>query len=166
MLLSNAQSCPTLCNPMVCSMPGLPVPHHLLKFALVHVHCSGDAIQTLHSLMSCALNISQHQGLSPWVGCLHRWQKYWSFSFSISPSNEYSGMIYLRIDLFYLFAVQGTLVNLFYNHSSKVSTLWLSAFFAVQLSQPQVTTGKIIALTIWTFVGRVMSLLFNMLSRL
>ena len=95
-----------------------------------------------------------------------RWPKYWSFSFSISPSNEYSGLISLRIDWFDLLAVQGTLKSLLQHHSSKASILRHSAFFMVQLSHPYMTTGKTIALTRWTFVGKIMSLLFNMLSRL
>ena len=95
-----------------------------------------------------------------------RWPKYWTFSFSISASNEYSGLISFRTDRFDLFAVQETLNSLLQHHSSKVSTLRCSVFFMVQLSYPYVTTGKTIALTRWTFVGKVMSLLFNMLSRL
>ena len=95
-----------------------------------------------------------------------RWPKYWSFRFSVSPSNEYSALISFRTDWFDLFAVQGTLKNLLQHHSSKASIIWCSAFFMVQLSHPYVTTGKTIALTRWTFVGKVMFLLFNMLSRL
>ena len=95
-----------------------------------------------------------------------RWPKYWSSSFSISPSNEYSGLISLRIHWLDLFAVQGTLKSLLQHHSSKASILWCSAFFIVQLSHPYMTTGKTVALTRQTFVGKVMSLLFNMLSRL
>ena len=95
-----------------------------------------------------------------------RWPKYWSFSFSISPSNEYSGLISFRMDWLDLLAVQGALKNLLQHHSSKASILQRSAFFIVQLSHPYITTGKTIALTRWTFVGKVMSLLFNMLSRL
>ena len=95
-----------------------------------------------------------------------RWPKYWSFSFSISPSNEYSGLISSRIDWFDLLAVQGTLNSLLQYHSSKASIFWHSAFFIVWLSRPYMTTGKTIALTRWTFVGKVLSLLFNMLSRL
>ena len=95
-----------------------------------------------------------------------RWSKYWSFSFSISPSNEYSGLISFRIDWFHLLAVQGTLKSLLQHHSSKASILQCSTFFVVQLSHPYMTTGKTIALTRQTFVGKVMSLLFNMLSRL
>ena len=95
-----------------------------------------------------------------------RWPKYWSFSFSISPSNEHSGLISFRIDWFDLLAVQGTLKSFLQHHSSKESILWCSAFFIVQFSHSYMTTGKTIALTRWTFVGKVMSLLFNMLSRL
>ena len=95
-----------------------------------------------------------------------RWPKHWSFSFSISPSNDYSGLIYFRIDWLDLLAVQGTLKSLLQHHSSKVSILRCSAFFTVQLSHPYMTTGKPIALTRRTFVGKVMSLLLNMLSRL
>ena len=94
-----------------------------------------------------------------------RWPEYWSFSFSISPSNEYSGLISFRIDKFDLLEVQGTHKSL-QHHSSKASILWYLAFFIIQLSHPYMTTGKTIALTSWTLVGKVMSLLFNMLSRL
>ena len=96
----------------------------------------------------------------------NRWPKYWSFSFNISPSNEYSGLIYFRMDWLDLLAVQGTLKSLLQHHSSKASILRCSAFFTVQLSHPYMTTGKTIALTRRTFVGKVMSLLFNMSSRL
>ena len=95
-----------------------------------------------------------------------RWLKYWSFSFNISPSNEYSGLISFRMDWLDLLAVQGTLKSFLQHYSSKASVLQCSAFFIVQLSHPYVTTGKIVALTRWTFVGKVMSLLFNTLSRL
>ena len=95
-----------------------------------------------------------------------RWPKYWSFSFSISPSNEYSGLISFRMGWLDLLAVQGTLKSFLQHHSSKTSILQHSAFFMVQLSHPYMTTGKTVALTRWTFVGKVMSLLFNMLSRL
>ena len=95
-----------------------------------------------------------------------RWPKYWSFSFSISPSNEHLGLISFRMDWLDLLAVQGTLKSLFQHHSSKASILWHSAFFIVQLSHPYMTTGNTIALIRWTFVGKVMSLLFNMLSSL
>ena len=95
-----------------------------------------------------------------------RWPKYWSFSFNIIPSNEHPGLISFRMDWLDLLAVQGTLKSLLQHHSSKASILWCSAFLIVQLSHPHMTTGKTIALTRWTFVGKVMSLLFNMLSRL
>ena len=95
-----------------------------------------------------------------------RWPKYWSFSFNINPSNEYSGLISFRMDWLNLLAVQGTLKSLLQHHSSKTSILQCSAFFIVQLTHPYMATGKTIALTRWTFVGKVMSLLFNMLSRL
>ena len=94
------------------------------------------------------------------------WPQYWSFSFSISPSNEYSGLISLRMDWLDFFTFQGTLKSLLQHHSSKASIFWHSAFFIIQLSHPYMTTGKTIALTRWNFVGRVMSLLFNMLSML
>ena len=94
-----------------------------------------------------------------------RWPKFWSFSFSISPSNEHPGLISFRMDWLDIFAVQGTLRSLLQHHSSKASVLWCSAFFIIQLSQPYMTTGKTIALTIWRFAGKVMSLLFNTLSR-
>ena len=97
---------------------------------------------------------------------LIRWPKYWSFSFSISPSNEYSELIAFRMDWLDLFAVQGSLKSLHQHHSSKASILWCPAFFIVQLSHPYMATGKTIALTRWTIVGKVMSLLFNMLYRL
>ena len=103
----------------------------------------------------------------PNESALHiRWPQYWSFSFSISPSNEYPGLISFRMDWLNLFAVQGTLKSLLQHHNSKASVLQRSAFFTVQLSHPYMTTGKTITLTRWTFVGKVMSLLFNMLSRL
>ena len=95
-----------------------------------------------------------------------RWPKYWSFSFNLSPSNEYPGLISFRMDWLDLLAVQGTLKSLLQHHNSKASVLWCSAFFIVQLSHPYMTTGNTIALTRWTFVGKVMSLLFNMLSSL
>ena len=95
-----------------------------------------------------------------------RWPQYWSFSFNISPSNEHPGLISFRMDLLDLLAVQGTLKSLLQHHSSKASILWYSAYFMVQLSHPYMTTGKIVPLTRWTFVGKVISLLFNMLCRL
>ena len=154
---------------MNCSMPRLPVHHQLLEFTQTYVHWVSDAIQPSHPLLTPsppAFNLSQHQGLFQWVSSLHRWPKYWSFSFSISPSNEYSGLISFRIDWFDLLAVQGTLKSFLQHHSSKASILLCSAFFIVQLSHPYMTTERNVALTRWTFVGKVMSLLFKMLSRL
>ena len=109
---------------------------------------------------------SQHQNLSQWVHASHEVAKYWSFSFSIIPSKEIPGLISFRMDWLDLLAVQGTLKSLLQHHSSKASVLWCSAFFTVQLSHPCMTTRKTIALTKRTLVGKVMSLLFNMLSRL
>ena len=149
--------------------PGPPVHHQLQEFTQTHVHWVDDDIQPSHPLSSLsppALNLSQHQGLFQWVSSLHRWPKYWSFSFSISPSNEYSRLISFRMDWLDLLAVQGTLKSLLQHHSSKASILWCLAFFIVQLSHPYTTTGKSIALTIKTFVSKVMSLLFNRISRL
>ena len=112
---SVTQSCPTLCDPTACSTSGFSVHHQLPDLAQTHVHCIGDAIQPSHPLSSPstpAFNLSQHQGLFQWVSSLHQWPKYWSFSFSISPSNEYSGLISWRIDWFDLLAVQVTLKSL------------------------------------------------------
>ena len=160
--------CPTLCNPMNCSMPGLPVHHQLLETTQTHVHWVGDAIQTSHPLLSPspALNLSQHQGLFQCVSSPHQGPEYWSFSFNISPSNEYPGLISFRMDWLDILAVQETLKSLLQNHSSKALILLHSAFFIVQLSHPYTTTGKTIALTRRIFVGKVMSLFFNMLFRL
>ena len=154
---------------MDCSSPGLPVYHRLPELTQTHVHWVGDAIQPSHPLLSPfppAFNLSQHQGLFKWVSSLHQVAKVLEFSFSISPCNEYSGLISFRIDWFNLLAVQGTLKSLLQHHSSKASILRHSALFIVQLSHPYMTTGKTITLTRWSFVGIVMSLLLNMLSRL
>ena len=144
---------------------GLPVHHQLPEFTQNHVHRVGDATQPSYPLLAPSLpafNLSQHQGLFN-ESVLHiRWPKYRSFSFSISPSNEYSGLISFGNDWFDLLAVQGTLKSLLQCHSSKASILWHSAFVIVQLSHPYMTTGKTIALTRWTFVGKVMFLLLNM----
>ena len=150
-------------------MPGFPVHHQLLKLAQTHVHWVSDTIQPSHPLLSPsppAFNFSQLQGLFHWVSSSHQVAKYWSFSFSISPSNEYSGLISFRIDWLDLLVVQGTLKSLLQHHSSKASLLQHSAFFVVQLWPPYMTTGKTIALNRWTIVGKVLSLLFDMLSRL
>ena len=140
----------------------------LCPFIQTHVHWVSDAIQPSHPLSSPsppAFNLSQHQGLFEWVDSLREVAKGLDISFSISHSNEHSGLISFRIDWSDLLAVQGTLKSLLQHHSSKASILWHSAFFMVQLSHPYMTTGKTIALTIQTFVGKVRSLLFNMLSR-
>ena len=147
----------------------IPCPSPTPRVTQTHVHQVSDAIQPFHPLLSPsppAFSLSHNQGLFNVSVLRIRWTKYWSFSFSIGPSNEYSGLISFRIDWFDLLEVQGTLKSLLQHHSSKASTLWCSAFFIVQLSHPYMTTGKTIALTRWTFVGKVMSLLFNMLSRL
>ena len=153
---------------MGCSMPGFPVHHQLPKLTQTHVHRVGDAIQPsplLSSFSPPAFNLSQHQGLLSESVLRIRWPKN-GFSFSISPSNEYSGMISSRMDWLDLLAVQGTLKSLLQCHSSEASILRCSAFFIVQLSHPYMTIGKTIVLTRWTFFGKIMSLLFNMLSRL
>ena len=156
---------------MECSTPGPPVIHQLPEFTQTHVHWVGDAIQPSHPLSSLSLspptfNNSQHQGLFKWVSSSHKVANYWSFSFSISPSKEHPGLTSFRMDWLDLRAVQGTLKSLLQHHSSKASILWCSAFFIVQLSHPYMTTRKTIALNRWTFVDKVMSLLFNTLSRL
>ena len=152
---SVAQSCPTLCDPMNCSMPSLPVHHQLPEFTETHVIKS---VMPSSHLILCrplllpsiipSIRVFSNESILP-----IRWPKYWSFSFSISPSNEYSGLISFQMDWLDLFAVQGTLRSLLQHHSSKASILRCSAFFIVQLSHPYVTTGKTIALARWTFVG-------------
>ena len=138
-------SCVWLCDPMDCSMPGFPVLHHLLELVQTHVGWVNDAIQPSYPLSSPSpptFNLSQHQGLSNESALHIRWPKYWSFSFSIRPSNEYSGLISFRIDWFDLLTVQRTLKSLLQNHNLKASVLWGSAFFIVQLSHPYMTTEK------------------------
>ena len=159
---------PTLYNPMDCSMPGFPVHHQLPEFTQTHVHWVGDAIQPPHPLSSLSpptCNISQHQGLFKWVSSSHQVAKVLELA-SASASNEHSGLSSFRMDWLHLLAVQGTLKSLLQHHSSRVSILRASAFFIVQLSHPYMTTGKIIALTRGTFVGKIIFLLFHMLSRL
>ena len=152
-----------------CSTPGFPVLHYPSQFAQIHVHWDGDAIQPSHPLSSPlvlpSIFPSTRVFSSESALCI-RWPKYWSFSFNIIPSKEIAGLISFRMDWLDLLAVQGALKSLLQHHSSKASILWCSAFFTVQLSHPYMITGKIIALTRRTFVGKVMSLLFNMLSRL
>ena len=147
------------------STPGFPVRHQLPELAQTHVHSFGDAIQPSRPLSSPfpAFSLAQHQGLYHELVLHIRWPKYWSFSFSISSSSEYTGWISLRIDWLDLLAVQGTPKNLLQHHSSKASILWHSAFFMVQFSHPYMTIGKTIALTRWTVAGKVIPLLFNML---
>ena len=159
---SVAQSCLTLCDPMDCSTPGFPVHHQLLELA---------QSPSNHLILCCPLLLLPSifpsiRVFSNELVICSRWLKYWSFSFSISPSNEYSELISFSMDWFDLPTVQGTLKSLLQHHSSKASILQCSAFFIVQLLHPYMTTGKIIALTRWIFVGKVMSLLSNMLSRL
>ena len=142
---SVAQLCPTLCDPMDCSTPGFPVHHQLPELAQTQVHRVSDTIQPSHPLSSPfppAFHLSQHQGLSNESVLRVTWPKYWSFSFSISPANEYSELISFRIDWFDLLAVQRTLKSLLQHHSSKSSILRQWAFFIVQLSHPYMTTGK------------------------
>ena len=152
---------------MDCSMPGFPVLHHLPEFVWIHVHW---VVMPSNHLVLCQLLIllplifPSIRVFSNESALCIRWPKYWSFSFCISPSNEYSRLISFRIDWFDLLAVQGTLKSLLQHHSLK-AVLRCSACFLVQLSHPHMTTGKTIALTIWTFAVKVMCLLFNMLSR-
>ena len=148
-------------TPIDCSMPGFPVLHCLPEFAQTPVHWVGDDIQPFLPSVFPSIRVFSNQSV-----LRIRWPRYWSFSFGNSHSNEYSGLISFRMDWFDLLAIQGTLKSLLQHHSSKASILWCSAFFIVQLSHPYMTTGKTIALTRWTFVSKVMSLLFNMLSRL
>ena len=166
---SVSQSCLTLCNPMDCAhQASLSITNsrNLLKLMSIE-----SVMPSNHLILCCPLLLllsifpSIRVFSNESVLCI-RWPKYWSFSFSISPSNEYSGLISFRMDWLDLLAVQGTLKSLLQHHSSKASIVWRSAFFIVQLSHPYMTIGKIIALTRQTFVGKVMFLLFNMLSRL
>ena len=152
------QSCPTLCDSVDCSTSGFPLLHHLLELAQTHVHWVSDATQPSDpwSPSSPVLNIPQHQIFLPLS---------WLFtSGGIRLSKEYSGLIYFRIDWFNLLAVQGTLKSLLHHHSSNTSILWHSAFLMVWLSHSYMTTGKIIALTMWAFVSKVMCLVLKMLS--
>ena len=159
-------------RPMICSTPGLPVDHQFPKFAQTHVHRFGDAIQPSHPLsfpspppipppIPPSIRVFSNESTL----CM-RWPQYWSVRFSISPSSEHVGLTSFRMHWLDLLAVQGTLKSLPQHHSSKASVLWCSAFFTVQLSYPYMTTGKTIALIRWTFVCKVISLLFSMLSRL
>ena len=180
-----AQSCPTLSNPMDYSLPGSSI-HGIFQARVLECQASLSITnsQSLLKLMSIKLVMPSNHlilcrpllllpSIFPSIrvfsseSVLHiRWPRCWSFSFSISPSNEYPGLISFRMDWFDFLAVQGTLKSILQHHSSKGSILWCSAFCKVQLSHPYMTNEKSIALTIWSFVGKVMSLLFNMLSSL
>ena len=166
---SVTQSFSALCSPIDCSTPGFPVHHQLLELMQTHIHWVGDAIQ--HLILCCPLLLppsvfpSIRIFSNKLVLCI-RWSKYWSFSFIISPSNEYSGLISSRMDWLDLLAVQGTLKSLLQHRSSNASIFWHSAFFIIPLSHPYMTTGKTITWTGQTFVSKVMSLPFTMLSRL
>ena len=166
---SVTQSCPTLCDLMDCSTPGFPVHYQLSELTQTHIHQVGDAMQPSHPLLSpppLAFNLSQHQGLFKWVSSSHQVAKVLEFQLQHQCFQSIFRTDSFRIDWIDLLAVQGTLKSLLHHHSSKASILLHSAFFTVQLSHPYITTGKTIALTRWTFVGKVMSLFFNMLSRL
>ena len=167
---SVAQSCPTLCDPMNRSTPGLPVHHqtpwNLFKLMPIKSVMPSSHLILCHPLLLLPPIPPSIRIFSNESTLRRRWPKYWSFSVSISPSNEHPGLISFRMDWLDLPAVQGTLKSLLQHHSSKASIFWHSAFFTVQLSHSFMTTGKTIALTRRTFVGKVMSLLFNMLSRL
>ena len=169
---SVTQSSLTLCDPMNCSTPGYPVHQESSNSQSLFKLMSIESVMPSNHLILWCLLLLQ-PSVFPTIrifsdeSVLHtRWPKYWSFSFSISPSNEYSGLISFRMDWLDLLAVQGTLKSLLQHHSSKASILWCSAFFIVQLSHPYMTTGKAVALTRQTFAVKVMSLLSNMLSRL
>ena len=166
---SVAQLCLTRYDPMNCSTPGFPVLHYLLETAQTPVHQVSDASNHLILCRPILLLPSVFPSIrvSSSESALHiRWPKYWSFSFNISPSNEHPGLISFRMDWLDLLAVQGSLKSLLQHHSSKASTLQHSAFFIVQLSHTYMTNGKTVALIRQSFVGKVTSLLFNMLSRL
>ena len=168
-LSSVTQSYPTLCHPMDCSRPDFPVDitnsQSLLKLMSIESVMPSNHLILCRPLLPPSIFPSIRVFSNESVLCI-RWPKNCSFSFKTSPSNEYSGLISFRMDWLDLLAVQGTLKSLLQYHSSKTSILWHSAFFIVQLSHPYRTTGKNKALTRWTLVGKVMSLLFNMLSRL
>ena len=145
---------------MDCSMPGISVHHQLSELAQTHIHRVCDAIQPSHPLSSLLLLLSIFHSMRVFSRelVLHiRWPKYWSFSFSISPSNEYSGQISFRMDWLDLLAVQGTLKSILQHHSSKASIHQCSAVLIVQLSHPYMASGKTIAWTRWIFVGKVIS---------
>ena len=163
---SVSKSCPTLCDPMDCRMPGSSISQSLLKFMSIESMILSNHPILSHPLLLLASALPSIRVFSNESAVHLRWPKYWSFSFSISPSNEHSRLISFRMDWFDLLAVQGTLKSLLQHHSWKAPILWHPAFFLDQLSHPYTTTGKAIALAIQTFVGKVMSLLLNMRSNL
>ena len=150
---------------MDCCTPGFPFLHHFPELAQTYVHWINDAIKSSCSLLLLPSIFPNIRVFSNELAHRIKRPEYWTFSFSISPSNEHPGLISFRMDWLDLLAVQGTLKNLLQHHSSKASILRHSAFFTVRLSHPYMTTGQTIALTRWTFVGKVMSLLLNMPSR-
>ena len=159
------QSCPTLGHPMDCSTPSFPVHHQhpeLAQFMSTESAMPSNHLILCHPLLLLPSTVVSIRTFSNELVLHIRWPKYWNFSFSISPSNEYSGLISFMFDYFDLSAVQETHKSLLH-HSSKASVLQCSAFFMVQLSHPYMTTGKTITWTKWTFVGKVMSLVFNVL---
>ena len=161
-------SCVWLCNPMNCRIPGFPVLHHLPEFAQNYVHLVSDAIRPSHPLphsSAIALSLPQHQDFFQWICSSHQVAKVLELQFRISPSNEYSqGWFPLGLTSLNFLAVHGTIKSLLQHDSLKASVPWCSAFFMVQLSHPCMTTGKTVALTIWTFGRKVIFLLFNTLS--
>ena len=159
---SVAQLYPTVCDPMDCSTTN----SQLLKLMSIESVMPSSHLILCHPLLLLSSIFPRVRVFSNESALHIRWPKYWNFSFNISPSNEYSGPISFRMDQLDLLAVQGTLKSLLQHHSSKASILRCSAFSTVQLSHPCMTTGKTITLTRWTFVGKVMSLLLNTLSRL
>ena len=170
---SGAQLCPTLCDPMNCSMPGHPVHHQLPEFTqTLGPNMSIESVMPSNHLILChplpllpsifpSIRVFSNES-----ALCTRWPTYWSFSFSISPSNEHPGLISFSMDWLDLLVVQGTLKSLLQHHSSKASIVQCSAFFIVHLLHLYMTTGKTVTLTRWTFVGKVMCLLFNMLLTL
>ena len=163
------QSCLSLCDPMNSSTPGLPIHYQLPESTQTYVHCVSDAIQPSHPLSSPsppALTLSQHQGLFKWVSSSHQVAKVLEFQLQHQSFQWTPGLISFRMDMLDLLAVQGTLKSLLQHHSLKASIFKRSVFTIVQHSHPYMTTGKNIALTRRTFFDKVISLLFNMLSRL
>ena len=164
---SFSKSCSILYDPMDCvAHLSSTISYSLLKFMSIESVMPSNHLILCHPLLLLPSNFPSIRVFSSESALCIKWPKYWSFSFSIHPANGSSGLSSFRVDWFDHLAVQGTLKSLLQHHSSKESVLWYSAFFMVQLSHPYMTTGKTIALTTWTFEGKVMFLLFNMLSRL